>query len=202
METPARKPTPAEKWDGLFSKGAAYKPLNVVFAGKLLERVRDISGKKPESVLDLGCGTGNSLRTLKEAGITDVAGVDCSKVALEEAGKTLSNCELALCDMNEGLGEDGKQYDLLLCKLTIAFIEDKGKFLSSAKNLMHDSSVLCIITPVLHEGIAYVKEDKPGIAVKYNEFRALLDKTFGTVEEFHHDYHGERGDIMTFLLKK
>ena len=195
--------TPAEKWDGLFTQGTAYKPLNILLARMMFDRAAEISGKRPVTALDLGCGTGGALATLKSVGLETVSGVDCSKVALAEAEKVVPGSELHLFDLNDlGLPVAGQTFDFILCKFTAAFIKDKDSFLKEVSGLMDGSSVFVIMTPVLHEGIEYTKEDKPGIAVRYDEFRGQLESVFGRVEELHHDYNGERGDTVTFLVAK
>lgn len=161
-----------------------------------------MAGAEPGSALDLGCGTGETLAKLKSVGIEDVAGIDCSEVALDEARKQLPDESLHCCDLNDAVFPAERQFDLIICKLTVAFVADKESFLNKVSALMHEKSVLCIITPVLHESLEYTKEDKPGIAVKYPEFKALLESRFGNVEELHHDYTGERGDLVTFLAIK
>jgi hypothetical protein len=49
--------------------------------------------------------------------------------------------------------------------------------------------------------VKYTQEDKPGIAVQYIEFKNLLQDVFTDVIEFNHSYYGDRGDLVTFLVK-
>lgn len=203
MDKPSKPLTPPEKWDGLFAQGAAYKPLNVLLARKMVKRAEEVTGKSPVTALDLGCGTGGDLATLKSVRLEAVSGVDCSKVALAEAEKAAPGSPLHLHDLNDpGLPVSGRIFDFILCKLTVAFIKDKESFLKMVSDLMGDSSVFVVMTPVLHEGIEYSKEDKPGIAVRYEEFRKQLEGVFSRVEDLHHDYNGQRGDTVTFLATK
>jgi ubiquinone/menaquinone biosynthesis C-methylase UbiE len=203
MDTPTKQPTPAEKWDGLYSKGAAYKPLSPLLLKAILDRAEQMTGHRPDTALDLGCGTGDSMSKLKAAGLKQVSGIDCSAVALDEARQANPDCDLTVADLNELQSSDfaNRKFDLVMCKLTVAFLKDKAGFLAAAKGMLTDDGILCVITPVLHEGIEYAKEDKPGIAVDYRGFSRLLNENFGEVTELHHDYFGDKGDTVTFLAK-
>ena len=192
-----------QKWNKLYSEGAEYKPLNQIFFEKILDETIKMTGSRPKTALDLGCGTGDSIERFVEAGI-ETTGIDCSGVALKTVVEKGINAKIIQENL-ENIGankEIKRQYDFLLCKLTIAFIEDKENFLASVKDMMGQKSVFCIMTPVLYKDIEYSKEDKPGIAVGYEEFRKLLKSKFKKIVEFHHDYFGKKGDTITFLTTR
>lgn len=192
------------KWDEVFAKNPKYTPLNEIFLINLLEEIKKVTGQLPKSVIDLGCGFGDSLIKFSKAGLK-VLGVDFSTVAIERACQELkenniNNVEIILSDLDDLNIKNSA--DIFFCKLTYAFIKDKEKFLDKVKSLMTDNSVFVIITPVLHEGIKYLDEDKPGIAVNFEETGKLFNKMFSKVRIFDHNYFGDRGDTVTYLLSK
>lgn len=189
------------KWDKIFSEGTTFSPLNEIFLSFLLEAIRKHNGTTPKDIIDLGCGDGDALVRFAKHGFM-VAGVDFSQVALEKARKKLeeagiSGVELQLTDLDDIHIQN--KADIIFCKLTYAFVENKGKFLENVKSLMRDNSVFVLMTPVLHKGVEYVAEDKPGIAVDFEETKEILAKHFSKINIFHHNYLGVRVDVTTFL---
>lgn len=67
---------------------------------------------------------------------------------------------------------------------------------------MGASSVFVLATPVLYKGVEYAKEDKPGIAVDFLETQKLLAQSFSQIEIFDHEYFGDKGETVTFLMMK
>lgn len=189
------------KWDTIFAEGTKFTPLNEVYLGRLLETIEKQTGKTPKDIIDLGCGDGGALIQFARRGFK-VTGIDFSEVGLAKAkealeGAGISGVELRLVNLDEMEIQD--KADIIFCKLTYAFVEDKEKFLQAVKNLMREQSVFVLITPVLHKGVEYLKEDKPGIAVDYEETHQLLKKHFARVDVFHSNYFGERNEATTFL---
>lgn len=193
------------KWDKIFfEKNPKYKPLNEIRLKELLKKIKSLINREPKTVVDLGCGTGDALVKFKKVGL-DVTGVDFSKVALDKAKELLKeehvyDVEVILDDLDSLSVK--KEADIYFCKLVYAFLKDKERFLERVKDLMSDESVFILITPVLHKSIDYTKEDKPGIAVDFEEINKLLKEKFSKVEELYHDEFGDRGDTVTYLLLK
>lgn len=186
-------------WDEIFNKGVDFSPLNEVFLNTLLDRVENISHKKPQSLLDVGCGTGDTLRKFEARGF-DVQGVDYSEVAL---GKTnISPDRLVLMDLDALDTSKLHAADLIMAKLVIAFIKDKETFLKKIQSIMKDDTVFALLTPVLYSNIQYTSEDKLNIAVPFDDINTLLKKIFSKVEIFDHNYFGARGDMVTYLCSK
>lgn len=193
-------------WDRFFQEGRDFSPLNIIFLDRLLETVADLQKKRGRktslrSVIDLGCGTGDSLVKFAQKGLRGI-GVDFSGVALSKARDRLrkgkiSGFEFRRADLDTlSLSEKA---DIIFSKLSYAFLKDKAKFLARVKKLMKSDSVFILMTPVLYRGITYIKEDQPGIAVNFKGTTKLLSKYFRGVEVFHHDYFGEKGDLVTFI---
>ncbi|MEK7606601.1 MAG: class I SAM-dependent methyltransferase [Patescibacteria group bacterium] len=164
-------------------------------------------GAEPAHVMDLGCGTGDTLAKFCARGI-GVTGIDFSTVALQEAGKRLRACKekLVLIEADlehlHSLNMKTPAGTLWLCKLVLAFIKDKTKFLEDVRGKMNVGDMLFVMTPVLHEEILYTKEDKPGIALRLEEADILMSTIFGDKHMFSNEYPGERGHIISYLVKK
>ena len=192
------------KWNDGFKAGRDYNPMNEILLDLILNQV-DNDKKK---ALDLGCGTGDAVVKLAKRGMT-VTGADWSPEALRKAQERAEEEGVAekvtvqKVDLNH-LSESGLEKggaNIVLCKLVIAFVSDQKAFCEAVKQLLTDEGVLIIQTPVLHESVQYVPEDKPNIAVSYTEFRAILEEVFADVTEFNHSYYGDRGDLVTYLVK-
>lgn len=192
------------RWDDSFKAGKDYTPFNEVLLNEIL---KDINHKE-KNALDLGCGTGDAVLKIAERGMS-VTGTDWSNEALEKAQSRINvtdyknQIKFIQTDLNE-LANAKLQtgiFDFVLCKLVIAFMEDKKLFCQTVKSLLSPDGIFVIQTPVLHGGINYTPEDKPKIAVNYEEFLILLNGVFESVLEFNHSYYGERGDLVTFIVR-
>jgi len=192
----------SKKWDKLYSAGTKYRQLNQVFFDRLIDKVENLIGSKVKTVFDLGCGTGDAVNQFEKRG-HEAIGIDFSTVAITKAKGKNSKAQFFEHDLNSLNKLDLKRTaDLIICKLTIAFISDKEKLFKDIRKLMDKNSVFCLITPVLHENVDYNAEDKPGIAVSYKIIKRLLKRNFGKVIEFHDEYVGEKAHIVTFLATK
>ena len=78
------------KWDELYAKGIKYKPLNNIFLNKLFDKIQTVTGKKPVTIIDIGCGSGESLLKFLQRGMA-ATGVDFSQVAIDRARNTLGD---------------------------------------------------------------------------------------------------------------
>lgn len=188
-------------WDNIFKKGSNFKPLNELYLNTILDKIKKERKKKIKTVIDLGCGTGDSLSKFAQKGYT-VSGIDISNVALKKAAELfkkqgLEKIDLQCMDLNK-LDITNKA-DIIFSKLMIAFIKDKDAFLKNVKKMMNKDSFFVLITPVLYKDIKYSKNDKTKIAVDFNEINKLLKNNFKKVIVFHHDYFGDKGDAVTFI---
>ncbi len=192
------------KWDESFKSGRDYSPMNVILLDLILAEMTH----EQKTAIDLGCGTGDAVIKLAQRGMT-VTGLDWSPDALEKVRIRADNAQinnrvtLKEADLNDltSIEISKDKADLVLCKLVVAFIEDKKRFCTIAQSLLSDTGMFVIQTPVLHEAMQYTSEDKPEIAVKYKEFASLLHEIFESVVIFNHSYYGDKGDLVTFIVK-
>ena len=121
------------KWDAIFTEGKTFSPLNEVFLSCLLEVIEERRGAPVKTVIDLGCGTGDALIRFARRGLA-VVGVDFSEVALGKARQALEKEGVADIDLRRIDLDDlriQEKADIVFCKLTYAFVEDKERFLKN-----------------------------------------------------------------------
>ncbi|MDT8337457.1 MAG: class I SAM-dependent methyltransferase, partial [Candidatus Izemoplasmatales bacterium] len=116
------------RWDVIFESNPKYKPLNEVFFNILLNKIKVANNHKLISVVDLGCGSANTVFQFAKKGF-EVVGIDYSKVALkklqqriDESG--LSNIKLINEDLNNI--QTKLSADIFLCNYVYSFIEKKA----------------------------------------------------------------------------
>lgn len=192
------------KWDELYSKGTKYTPLNEIYLQRLLKEIECMSEKIPTTIVDLGCGTGDSLLKFAEKGFSGF-GFDVSEVAIDNTktkleAKNCTNFEVSVQDLDNFYFE--QTADIVFCRLTYAFIKNKENFIETVRRIMTKQTVFVLATPVLYKEIEYAKADKPGIAVDFIETHHLFLKTFPKMKVFDHEYFGDKGEIVTFLMMK
>jgi len=155
----------------------------------------------------LGCGTSETLVHFCKFGIP-VTGLDFSTVALKKSKTTLApfgdKISLIQSDLQNFNSTKIKTPPgtLWLCKFVLAFIDNKKKFLQTVRKKMKTGDMFLIVTPVLHNGIEYKKEDKPGIAIDFEELENLMSSVFGNKEIFSDEYFGKREHVVSYLVKK
>lgn len=191
------------RWDAYFSEGKTFQPLNEVFLTLLLKEVERRIGAAPATVIDLGCGEGDAVVKFARRGL-DALGLDGSRVGIEHAKRAiedagLSGVKVLLADLEMLTPTDS--YDIVFCRLTYAFINDKDRFIATIKSLLAKNGVFVLITPVTYPNIKYEKVDKPGIAVDFETINKMLSEYFDAVRVWHHDYFADHGDTVTFIAK-
>ena len=201
-------------WNKIYLGGKDFSPINIILLDRILTAVQQLREKRgeesrPKNAVDLGCGTGDALVKLVEKGL-EIQGIDSSTVAIEKSRELIEkrglNNKVVLTKLDlENIPIEKIVYnptDIVLCKLTYAFIHNKKKFLKTVYDILAGVGVFVLMTPVLHKNLTYDVYDKPNIAVDLEETVELLKNIFASVHIFHHDYFGEKGDEVTFLVTK
>ena len=198
-------------WNKIFYEGREFSSLNEILLDKIIDRAknhRKMAGITTEihTVVDLGAGTGESVLKFAKRGFK-VTGIDWSSVALAKLHE-LSE-KIGLTDLVQATEGDLNNLDtesllklnadIIFCKLTIAFVDNKKKFIKNISDSMRPGAVFILMTPVLHSDIQYSDSDKPAIAVNYDELTSLLNESFDISETYHHDYFSEHGDLTTYI---
>lgn len=197
-----------ERWDLIHKSNREFSPLNNIFLDLILRYFFSSGEVLSKKVIDIGGGIGtDALKFLKRGFYVEI--VDWSSVGLEMAKKEIAesgfNEEVVYTEMDIDELDISKlsniPADIILCKLTYAFIKDKEKFLKKIKGILTADNAFILMTPVLHKNYAYSEEDKPSIAVDFEETKSLCERIFSNIEVFHHNYFQENGDLTTFILR-
>ena len=166
-----------EKWNQIFNTNPKYKPLNEIFLSKILEKItRDIN-PSPKKVVDIGCGTSESVMQFAKRGFL-VEGIDYSEVALKKLQERIDSVHISGIKLIQGDLNDcafHQDADIIFCHFVYAFIKKKDAFLQNIQKSMKENSVFILTTPVTHAGVSYTVNDKANIAVDYEETKEKLN---------------------------
>ncbi|WP_435212592.1 class I SAM-dependent methyltransferase [Streptomyces sp. bgisy034] len=168
-----------QNWDSYYSENRDFSLMTSQALTKVLAHV---DARLEKICLDLGCGTGQLTRELFHRGYTCV-GVDLAESALRTA-KSLTVQASSLTyirgDLETLQSTDlpRRQFSLITCKLVIAFVKDKERFLKLAHDSLAPGGTFAVVTPVFGSKIC---EKKPGICVSSEEIEKQLGDRFGNV---------------------
>ena len=104
--------------------------------------------KEVKSVLDIGCGIGNSTVVLAEKfPNAKIIGADSSDDMLDTARKENPNIEFIKLDAQKDLGRLKSCYDVVFSNACIQWIPNHRKLLCEMFDLLNDSGVLAVQIP-------------------------------------------------------
>lgn len=144
----------------------------------------------PLSIIDIGCGPGNSTERLKmRYPNAAVVGADNSENMLEAAIEKYPDMEFILCDASKDLNNIGRKFDIVFSNACIQWIPDHPKLLREMMSLLKEGGALAVQIPMNY--------DEPihriiGEAVKSEKWR---DK-FNDPRHFYTLSCGEYYDIL------
>ena len=152
--------------------------------------------KKPNKVLDFGCGNGVLTYLLKCSGFgKNIVGVDISKTGIKHASKFFSNKDLSFKTMDEFITLKDKKFDLIVSSHVFEHIHAPEKTLDEIKNL---SEWFLIEVPlekaVWPNFLAMIKKtprenNSPGHVNFWNKasFKSFIEsRDFIIVKDFHY----------------
>lgn len=106
----------------------------------------------PESILDIGCGPGNSTRVLKDKfPNAKVIGADNSIEMLEKARRLHSDIEFIKLDATGDLSEVSDKFDMIFSNACIQWLPNHRELLPKLMTLLKPNGVLAIQTPMQRE---------------------------------------------------
>jgi SAM-dependent methyltransferase len=102
--------------------------------------------KREGAVLDVGCGSGNFLRCMREAGFS-VTGIEPSKTG-SKYGETVQGIEIFNGMAEEYLFENaGRRFDVVTLLNVLEHLTDPKETLLKIKELMAPGAVLAVVVP-------------------------------------------------------
>ncbi len=103
----------------------------------------------PTSIIDIGCGPGNSTTILKQYfSNANIKGVDKSKVMLEKARSSYPDICFEEFDATVDLCNISSKYDLVFSNACIHWIENHPKLLREMMNILSEGGILAIQIPM------------------------------------------------------
>lgn len=172
--------TTRAQWSEHYNNGRSFRRLSNEEKSLLAEHA---PAPDDGRALDIGCGTGEMSVYLSSLGYT-VDGADFAEGALARARAEHADVEgvrwLSLDVERDDLAvlaEDG--YDLVVLRLSIAFIRDRTRVLRSLTARLREDGALIIITPT----VLNTSTERRHIALDESELAALTDG-FEHVEQF------------------
>jgi len=144
-----------------------------------IDLVNRIDAENPKSIIDIGCGPGNSTEILhRRWPSARITGTDNSPAMIDEAKKTYPELEWRLQDAAEL--DTTERYDIVFSNATIQWIPDHGRLLKNLAAITNGGGVIAIQMPLYNE--MPVAKMIDGI---FHELIADSDFDFDSVFTFH-----------------
>lgn len=113
-------------------------------ARDLISRIRK---EDPSSILDIGCGPGNSTAELRKRwSNARIIGLDSSEAMLESAKKDYPGFEWILYDASRDLSHLGK-FDIIFSNAVIQWLPDHKSLLKKYFGMLNEGGVLAVQVP-------------------------------------------------------
>lgn len=117
-----------------------------------IDLIGRIALSDPETILDVGCGPGNSTEQLKRRyPNAAVYGVDNSEEMLFAAREKYPDIRFGSCDASRELGKLGETYDIVFSNACIQWIPDHPKLLRELMCLLKKGGVLAVQVPMNYD---------------------------------------------------
>lgn len=155
-----------------------------------LIRRLDIS---PKTVLDIGCGPGNSTNRLYERfPSAEIIGIDSSENMLETARESYPNLKFEKCFVPDGL-ENLDKFDLIFSNACLHWIPNHSELLPKLVARLNDGGVLAVQMPLVQCAAFYKMLNS---LVSYGRWEKLR-----VIQNFHNMMPNETYDILAECSK-
>ncbi len=115
----------------------------------LVMRIRHLS---PQTIVDIGCGPGNSTSVLKSVfHNSNILGIDNSQNMIDKARKTYPDIQFEVHDVNSFEG----RYDLLFSNACLQWIPNHHTLIPALMNNLNDGGTLAVQMPMNEEEPLY-----------------------------------------------
>jgi len=164
------------------------------------------------SILDIGCGTGNFTVLLREAfPKAGIKAIDISSKMVELAGKKLSGDKIKFIIGDAEEGRFHERFDLICSNASFQWFENPEETLSRYKNFLHHRGVIAFSAfgpktfHELHSSLNNISKEEASISsqsfLKIEDLEQMMKRYFGNIEVKKRLYK-ERYASLTELLKK
>lgn len=130
----------ADESKGLFD--STYNMVRSYMLGRKINIVEKSSGKKQGAILDIGCGAGHFLNTMKANG-WNIKGVDASRKARE---LVKSQFDIDVMAPEDWLNSD-ETYDVITCWHSLEHVYEPWDYLEKIKTQLSPGGVLIVALP-------------------------------------------------------
>lgn len=149
---------------------------------------------EPGSILDIGCGPGNSTNQLAMFfPDSEILGIDSSDNMLEKASQTYPDLKFKKCFVPHGL-ESLDNYDLIFSNACLHWIPDHAKLLPMLMTKLNPGGVLAVQMPLTQDAMFYKMLNKLVAEEKWNKL--------SVIHNFHNLSPNETYDILAAISQK
>lgn len=147
----------------------------------LINRLKD----NYKSILDLGCGPGNSTKNLQiKYPQAEIVGIDIDDNMLEKAKIDYPDLKFIKGDIPKSLDTLKNQYDLVFSNACIHWIEDQNELIEKVYDKINDDGVLAIQIPLTQESVFY-KTLNTLIKDKWNKLSGINNFYNLSIDEYY-----------------
>lgn len=147
----------------------------------------------PKTVLDIGCGPGNSTNRLYERfPSAEIIGIDSSENMLETARESYPQLKFEKCFVPDGLEKFGK-FDLIFSNACLHWIPNHGELLPKLVERLNDGGVLAVQMPLVQTAMFYKMLNSLVFDGRWKKLRAI--------QNFHNLMPNETYDILAQCSK-
>lgn len=125
------------------------------------------------SILDVGCGPGNSTKNLKyKYPQAEIVGIDIDDNMLERAKIDCPNTKFIKGSIPDSLGSLESKFDLIFLNACIHWIENQKELIEKVYDKLNDDGVFAIQIPLTQKSMFY-KNLKALIDDKWNQLKSI-----------------------------
>ena len=151
-----------------------------------IDLVRRVEGRNVSSVLDVGCGPGNSSAVIKSVfPEAEILGIDFSADMIERAKKDYPDITFEQWDADEFTEKTGKKFDLIFSNACLQWLPDQFKTIKNLYKLLNDNGIMAIQIPCNFDEPIHHLIHKVVTGEKWKTvFKQQRNYVMGTVEDY------------------
>lgn len=150
-----------------------------------VDLINRLEGLNPVSILDLGCGPGNSTKILKDKfPNVKVIGADNSDEMLDKAKELYPDIEFINLDANGDFHELSEKFDIFFSNACIQWLPNHRKLLPKLMTLLKPNGILAIQIPMQREHPVHIIINELVNTAKWNDKLTPRQYNNLTTEEY------------------